>query len=315
MPGMDKKIYYYLEKIKKIQNNVFVPPVSCEIDPSNACNAKCSWCMFAEYRKHSTNHLKWDHYLKLVYELKHLGTKSITFTGGGEPLMNPKFNDMVDVAKNLGFELGLVTNGIQLHELKRPEYFKFIRVSLDSSNQEMYEKVKGVDFFPRVIENIKDAVRRNGTVGLSYVVGPDNRNGIEEAQTLADSLKVAYIQFKPMYINGGIYEDFRMPDEEPNTIETKRYKAGERLPCHIAHLVGVVTADGGVYYCCQGRGKTNFYIGSIAHESFEAIWRRRLLHRNYHIKQCPPCRYMNYAKGIKDLLEEGDLFFEHKNFL
>jgi len=315
MSDMSNKIFYYLEKIKKIQNKEFIPPISCEIDPTNMCNAKCSWCMFHKYREASSVHLKWDIYLKLIYELKFLGVKSITFTGGGEPLMNPRFNQMVEVANDLKFEVGLVTNGILLHKLKQPEYFKFIRVSLDASNAEMYQKVKGVDKFDVVIKNIEKTLKRNETVGLSYVVGPDNNYDFDKAREISNKLGAAYIQIKPMYVDDGIFDDYKLKNFRNTVIETTRYKPSEKLPCHIAHLVGIIAADGCVYYCCQGRGKPNFFVGSLAHESFETIWRRRLKHNNISIRQCPPCRYMNYASAVRGFLKEGNLFYQHKNFL
>ena len=315
MAGMEQKIYYYLDQIKKIQQGEFVPPVTVEIDPSNACPADCSFCMFQDYIKSARVHLKWDLYLKLIYELKHLEIKSITFTGGGEPLANPKFNEMVQVAHDLGFEIGLVTNGILLEMLKKPEYFKFIRVSLDASDAEMYTKVKGVDAFDRVIKNIENTLKKNPTVGISYVVGPDNNYNLDVAQQIADDLKVVYIQFKPCHIGNEIFTDYKLPEKYETTIITPRYKIRDLLPCAIAHLVGIVTADGGVYYCCHGRGKLNYRIGSIGHETFESLWRQRLEYKNIAIRQCPPCRYANYARAVKELLKEGDYFFEHRNFI
>ena len=311
---MDEKIFYYLNDIKKIQHGEYVNPVSCEIDPSNECPANCSFCMYAQYIKTSRATLKWENYLKLVYELKYLGVKSITYTGGGEPICNPRFNDMVDLAHELGFEIGLITNGILLNKVKRPEYFKFIRISLDSSDSEMYKKVKGVDYFDRVIKNISLTVKKNPMVGISYVVCPDNNYNLDVAEELAKSLDVLYIQIKPACINNQLFTDYKTPKGE-KVIKTDRFKIYKKLPCDIAHLIGIVTADSGVYYCCQGRGKPNFYIGSIAHESFEAIWRRRLNHKNISINQCPSCRYNGYAKAIKTLVDEGNIFFQHRNFL
>jgi len=310
---MEQKIVYYLNDIKKLQAGEFVPPISCEIDPSNLCNAKCSWCMFKDYRAASDTMLSWDNYLKLIYELQHLGTKSITFTGGGEPTLNPKFNAMVEIAINLGFEVGLITNGILLNKVQNLHNFKFIRVSLDASNRDMYKKIKGVDAFDVVIQNIKDTLQKNRTVGISYVVGPDNAD-ISEMQDLSKSLRVIYTQYKPMFLHNEIFSSYK-PEENPYTINTRRHKKAGKLNCIIAHLTGIVTADSSVYYCCQGRGKLNFYLGSISNESFEQIWRRRLSHGNIGISQCPPCRYGNYANYVKELIDEGGLFFEHKHFL
>lgn len=311
---MEHKILYYLDKIKRIQEGEFVPPVTCEIDTSNLCPLDCSFCMYKKYIKASRAVMSMDVYLRLVYELKRLGTRSITFTGGGEPLTNPNFNTFVEIASELGFELGLITNGVYLDKVSDLEAFKFIRVSLDASDSQTYEKVKGVDLFDKVIKNIKHAVKLNDTVGISYVVGPDNDERLEYAQQLANDLGVRYIQFKPASINREIFK-FKLPEEDDKTIHTPRYKMNERLPCQIAQLIGIVTADGGVYYCCQHRGELSFYMGSLSQESFETLWRRRFEFKNFHIKQCPSCRYMNYAKYYKNLMKEGDLFVDHRNFL
>ena len=311
---MEEKILYYLNEIKKLQNKEFVPPVTCEIDPSNACPLNCGFCMFKKYLDQSNVHMSMENYLRLIYDLHRIGTKSITFTGGGEPLMNPNFNKFVDIAEDLGFEMGLVTNGVLLEKLNRPNRFKFIRVSLDASDSTTYINVKGADYFDKVIENVKNTLKQNPTVGLSYVVCPENEKGIVEAQNLANQLGVAYIQIKPAYLDGKIYK-FKKPGDTEETIETKRYKLRSKLPCLLAHLVGIVTADGGVYYCCQHRGIPNFYLGSIAQEQFSTIWQRRLNHNNFSLSQCPMCRYANYAKYLSETLSKGDLFFEHKNFL
>lgn len=311
---MENKILYYLDEIERLKRGEFVPPISCEIDPSNICNANCPWCLFKKYRQASKAMLSWDTYLKLIYELKHLGTKSITFTGGGEPTVNPKFDQMVQVALDLGFEVGLITNGIRLDKVQNINKFKFIRVSLDASDTETYQKIKGVDEFHKVICNIRCALTKNPTVGISYVVGPDNCDDLQTMDELAELLGVTYVQYKPMFIDGKPFNSYKT-SKSKDVINTRRYSSSS-LNCIIAHLTGIVTADGGVYYCCQGRGKIQFLLGSLAHESFESLWRSRLTFaHNIQTRTCPPCRYGNYKKAYKEIVDEGDLFFQHRYFL
>ena len=100
---MDKKINYYLREIDQLQSNEFVFPVTVEIDPSNNCMLDCSFCMYASYLKSDRCYLDWKLYVDLLKELRDGGTRSITFTGGGEPLMNKRFNSMVDLSFSNGF--------------------------------------------------------------------------------------------------------------------------------------------------------------------------------------------------------------------
>ena len=311
---MENKIYYYLDQIEKLNKGEFVPPVSCEIDPSNSCNLKCDFCMFGEWRKNHHEHLDLDLYIEAVGALHKMGTSSITFTGGGEPLMNPNYNIMAKIAKSLGFQIGLVTNGVLLNKVENIEDYLFIRVSLDAYNREDYKKVKGVDHFDRVIHNITQALKINKTIGISYVVGPYNNKNLYKAENLANELGVSYIQIKPSYINdrGEIFKDFEYPDGR--SIGTKRYLPKDNVPCTIAALVGIIGANGDVYYCCQGRGVDRLILGNLKEKSFKQIWTERLALRP-NVSLCPMCRYMNYTKAYKEILEDGDLFFQHRYFL
>ncbi len=311
--SMDNKILYYLDAIEKLERGEFTSPVTCEIDPSNKCMLDCDFCMFEEYRKDSLEILPWNIYQNLLGDLREIGTRSITFTGGGEPLMNPRYNQMAGAAKMLGFEIGLVTNGVLLNKIENAEGYKFIRVSLDAHNAEDYKNLKGCDHFDRVINNIKKAINSNVTIGLSYVVNDKNNKDLHKAEELACDLGVAYLQIKPCWSDGKIFTDFEYPDGRP-IIETKRYKPEDNTPCTIAGLVGIVGADSNVYYCCQHRGIDKFKLGSLREHSFIDLWKQRLALKPK-VSLCPSCRYTNYSKAYKKILEDGDLFFQHRYFL
>jgi len=311
---MDEKIYYYMAAVDRLLKGEFVPPITAEIDPSNKCPLRCGFCMFDDYLESNRVHLNYEIYVSLLCELKELGTKSITFTGGGEPLAHPKIGCMIEDALDMGFEIGLVTNGVMLDKIENHiDKFMFIRVSLDSYTKEMYEEVKGGHYFDKVIKNIKMALTKNKTVGLSYVINDKNNERLDLAQELADELGVAYIQFKPAYINGGTFRDYKLPHGK-GVIETDRYLAKDDVPCSIASLVGIIGADANVYFCCQYRGDPGFLLGSLYQEPFGKIWKRRLK-MTPDISKCPQCRYMNYAKAYKEIIDRGTLFFKHRNFL
>jgi len=312
---MERKIYYYLDKVERLVKGEPTMPVSVEIDPTNRCQLMCDFCMFAKVRESNPKDLPMDLYRYLLLDLKKVFVRSITFTGGGEPTLHKNFHDMVDYAIALGFEVGLVTNGLRIDGIPRPDRFKFIRVSLDAATPEVYHKVKGVACFERVISNIKIAKSHGALVGISFVVNETNKVDIPKAQELAKELDVAYIQFKPAWYNGSKYDDYVIPGVQENkTIRTDRYVAVDDLPCAIAGLVGIVCADGKVYYCCQYRGIDRFCLGDLRSGSFADIWDRRVnMHPDF--ERCPHCRYMNYAKAYKDLVEGGTMFFKHRNFL
>jgi len=312
---MERKVNYYMDEIDQIVSGQIVYPITCEIDPSNACNLHCSFCMYADYLKNHREKMSLSTFSYLISDLYKLKVRSITFTGGGEPLFHPLINEMIDLAHNLGFKLGLVTNGTFLHRLIHPEYFTFIRISIDSYDESSYRKVKGKNLFTKVISNVEYLISLGVTdVGLSYVICEDNCAGLEIAQNIANSLGVSYIQFKPAWTKNGTFKIADIKNSEDRAIVTSRYPATDNLPCLIAGLIGIIGADGKVYFCCQFRGNSDFVLGDLAENSFSEIWPRRYK-KGYDISKCPRCRYQNYAIGYREFSKPKYIFLRHIDFL
>ena len=290
----------------------FAPPVSCEIDPSNHCQNDCSFCVCRAYRKANPIDLDFGVYLDLLTDLRRMDVRSITFTGGGEPTMHLRFGDMVRAAD--GFEIGLITNGVDLDGyVDLVDRFRFIRVSLDAATDGTYRKIKGVPGFNRVVENIQSLVLRKGrtTIGIGYVVAEGNEHEISMAQKLMKDLGADYIEIRPDTLIRG--KRFLAKGDGRSFIMKRYHRSSDRLPCAIAGLVGIVCANGDVCFCCQGRGRGDFWIGNLRAEQFSDIWRRRM--------ERPPgcemdaCRYMNYAKGYELYSQERHAILRHHNFL
>jgi len=147
--------------------------------------------------------------LKAITSMANMGVKSINFTGGGEPTLHKDFDKILGQAFGYGIEVGLFTNGLFKEELIEPIVRKcsWARVSLDAGNKETFTKVKKIDAFEKVIENTRRLVDRRNyygcdtTIGLGFVISPDNYNDIEEVSDLAKDLGVDYLQYKPVIDN------------------------------------------------------------------------------------------------------------------
>jgi MoaA/NifB/PqqE/SkfB family radical SAM enzyme len=89
------------------------------LDPSGLCNAKCSWCPTGsgEARKYRKPQLMdWDLYRKIIDDLAGMPepVKTLRLYADGEPLLNPRFCDMVKYAKGTGRfgQIDTTTNGL-----------------------------------------------------------------------------------------------------------------------------------------------------------------------------------------------------------
>lgn len=81
----------------------------------------------------------------VLVELKDIGVKAIEFSGGGEPLTHPSAREIMKFTAELGFGIGLVTDGLLLSRiLDILNLFNLIRIILYTDTKEVYCKTHGV---------------------------------------------------------------------------------------------------------------------------------------------------------------------------
>ena len=106
-------------------------PIHIQILPTNKCNMNCSFCSCSSRDKD----LEIDISLakKIIDKCKKAGTKAVTITGGGEPLMYPYFAELLDYFHMNSIKIGLVTNGLLLHKIPKETLDKitWCRISND----------------------------------------------------------------------------------------------------------------------------------------------------------------------------------------
>jgi len=128
------------------------------IEVTNQCNLNCSTCMRnvwdVEYGS-----LSMETFKRILSDLEAFPQKPELFFGGyGEPLSNPACLDLLERAKDLGYRVSLITNGILLTEqvIRRLVHMKLdmLWVSLDGASPECYADVRLGDALPVVIQNL-----------------------------------------------------------------------------------------------------------------------------------------------------------------
>jgi len=315
---IDPKMSFFLEEGKAVLNDKFQWPVSCEIDLSNHCQNRCSFCCFKDYLSENRRDLDWEIYCKVLSELVTNGVKSITFTGGGEPTMYGRFGQAVTYAKDLGLDLGLITNGQRMDDvIPFLDMFEFVRVSLDAGCTSTYKLIKGSNKFKLVMEGINKVSRfkiKEGietTLGLSFVVCKENENEVELFKNFGKIDGIDYIQIKPLFDK---YKIHSLSIKDENCLIMNRHKVNSRDACKIAGLVAQIGADGNVYYCCITRGKDDFIIGNLKDENFSTIWRRRRFMKP-DISKCVTCRYTNLLISYQEYSKTRYKYLTHRNFL
>lgn len=151
------KLLKHLDKLKLIQDGKPPSPVMAHISLINACNLTCSFCCFAN--RDLSEKLSKEKVKQALNSFKKIGVTGVEFTGGGEPTIHPDFHEIVQYAHELGFKLGLCTNGKLLGTRIGKEIvklFSWIRLGL-------YGFYEGYEYDLSVFEGT------NTTISAAYV--------------------------------------------------------------------------------------------------------------------------------------------------
>lgn len=132
----------------------------------------------------------------LLPSLVELQTRSALISGG-EPLLNPEWEEIAVLLRANGIAPWLLTSGLSLakHVARVAKVFHRVTVSLDGTNRETYKAIRGLDAFDTVCHGIQEAADAGITVGLRVTVQRRNFRELPEFVQLAQRLRVHEISF------------------------------------------------------------------------------------------------------------------------
>ncbi|NDK36904.1 radical SAM protein [Rhodovulum sulfidophilum] len=241
-----------------------VVPITFEAWPSLSCDARCPLCTYSinnarsEDDKHpSLTFARTDLFTETMQKLASGGVRSITLTGGGEPLLNPEFGNLIKHINLAGMKWGMFTHGLHLKGQIRDAILtyppKFLRVSLNSSSPETHAKEyrMGLQAYEDVLQNILDFARlARGlpiSLGVGYAVDPKTTD--DELLDIARCLRhlrdesegrVNYASFRPKVV-------YYNRDGSPRYTQVRHDEFAE-LPSRIkecmANILGDIIASG-----------------------------------------------------------------------
>lgn len=332
-PTNPLKVIIHKDRILRAIRGEFPPPITVGLDISNYCNNNCIWCLYKKYRKDHLFNMSRQLILKAIREMKELGVLGCCISGGGEPTMNPNLEEAILYCDELGLDSSLNTNGCRLNQFSDRMYrvLSYLRISLDAGSEESHKKLHKPkeSNFKEIIDNLEKIISKKlTTVGVGYLVHPENYREIFKVAKILSDIGCDYLQVRPLKSNILTDRDKREVFEQllivrkklpikifesfskmSNTIEKKN----QFSKCYFNRLVSSIGPDGYVYPCCELRGIDP--IGNIKNESFGNIWnssKHAKIVKNIDISKCPPCKYAKGNEIIEKVFLEDEL---HKNFV
>lgn len=328
------KIWRHLPLRVELASETSVPPpISIEIQPTSACNLRCRWCSYWErnnFDSHKSGFLKADLIDKIVNYASKNSVKSIYLAGGGEPCAYPYIHDIVHKIHHLGISLAMITNGTLFARrlLDIGNYFKYLQVSVISSNSEEYTRVTGSDKgfsdmqkLPKIIKDHHGD--RSPIIGGMYVLTQWNYEKAFEVIEFCKNNEFDYCSFRIAvdFENRGValpekcfnflrdgLDKYCDVDSQYTNLEKILNLTYPRIytPTQCLNtkygLYATIDTKGGVYICVPDVGKENLCIGSLVNNSFEEIWNSERhreivqeLNKRYCNGEChSDCRSHNY---------------------
>lgn len=311
------KLTHHPDYVEAFRAGRVLAPLQIHLMWQNLCNADCSFCSYrlSNWKNSALfddrEHVPWPILERLLRDARVMGTKAIELTGGGEPTVYPHYDRGIELIHELGFDLGIVTNGVTLsaarvEQLRNVRGWKWARVSIDAGTQRTYCDVRRVpplqwDRAWGAVVNLAHARDDRGDpevrVGCGFVLTNETADEVYEFCARAkfagaDNVRLS-VRFGP---EGNDYyqrdrlevalEQARRAERELN--ERGRFLVVNLMPerlenqgsphqdydaCHTMRLLCVVGGDACVYTCCTLAFDPRGKIGSLRTHSFEELWR------------------------------------------
>jgi len=241
------------EEVIRLTKKGFIPPIHVQLCPTNKCNRNCFYCSCSARDK--TLELSFHRICQIMDVFRVLGCRAVTITGGGEPLLHPDIQKIIPyIAKYLGIEVGLVTNGMLLNKFS-PQLWDNVlwcRISNDDSRPLTQEYIKvleeGLEMGPRVDWAFSHVVSKELNMDvISDVVEFANRHKFTHVRLVSDLFDLEHVP--SMQIIRDELKKRKVDDKLVVYQDRKSYERGTSK-CFISLLKPTVCPDGNLYPCC-----------------------------------------------------------------
>jgi SynChlorMet cassette radical SAM/SPASM protein ScmF len=278
---------------------------------TEGCNLRCRHCWIApRYQSEGNSYpaLDLDLFKSIIEQAKPLGLTGVKLTGG-EPLLHPKVEEILEYIRTKDLSLTVETNGVlctpelssKMAACKNP----FVSVSLDGADAGAHEWVRGVEgCFDDALEGIQNLVDTGFKPQVVMSIMRHNKAQIEPAVRLAESLGAGSVKFnivqptargEKLHDSGealGIEELVELGRWVEDSLSTKTnmsiyhshpmaFRALGKMfgengdGCSVCGVLGIlgILADGSYALCGIGETVPDLVFGHAATDSLEDVWK------------------------------------------
>lgn len=246
------KMLQHTEVLYSIQKKKKWKPITFQLCPTGVCDFNCPFCSVGCRDKSLS--IPFKDIKKGLKDFRKLGAKALEITGGGNPLLYREINDVIHLAKKLGYEIGIISNSVDpgkwLGE-KSCNSLKWYRASISAHHNLPNFTHKQYDF----------SAIPEGILSMSYVINKDTTKEIlldlvELVKTRPD---VKFVRICPDYLDDDMIASYKK-DWAPlieSVDESDKFFFKELIAdctayphfCGIGMIRPYVCEDGYIYMC------------------------------------------------------------------
>src|SRR4051812_11535733 len=132
-----------------------------QFEPVGQCNLRCQMCPI-QFRQDGPPYgppafMKYEVFTSLIEQMPHL--RELHLQGLGEPMMHPRFADMVGFATRRGVQVSTNSNLTLMNPVRAERCITSglhtIYVSIDGASPEVYERIRVRARLERVLNNVR----------------------------------------------------------------------------------------------------------------------------------------------------------------
>jgi SynChlorMet cassette radical SAM/SPASM protein ScmF len=168
---------------------------------TEGCNLACRHCWIAPKfdAQAKLPTLSVDLFEKAISEAKPMGLEGVKLTGG-EPLMHPRFIELLEIVNEEGLSLTIETNGV----LCTPEVAKeisknpkrHISISIDGADAATHEWIRGVEgSFEAAKKGVKNLVAEGTHPQIIFTVMRKNARQVEKIVKMSKDMRANSVKF------------------------------------------------------------------------------------------------------------------------
>ena len=265
--------------------------------------------------------LPFEKVVEILDDCVEMGVRAVQLTGGGEPTVHPRFQEIAAEINKRGLAWALVTNGVRAaqYDLLTAAW---VRVSLDAATPETYARIRRVD--PGHFAKACETIRRN-RCGVGFVVTPENWREVEDATELARDLGASNIRIGAQFSEAGgdLFAGIRnlaanycreaerlgRPGFEViNRFSEKLGDLDQGAPdygrCGYQHFTTYIGADQNLYRCCVYAYHPRGLIGSIQGRRLKDVWQEVAAadFAKFDATSCKRCQFNTINRAINEVV-------------